>query len=52
MHPTGAWAGRVAWVSLAEEDAADDRVQPLRHLVRDAAELDLELEGLALGRLG
>ena len=40
------------WTSVAAEDAADDGVQPSGDLVGDAAELHLELEGLALSRLG
>jgi len=38
--------------SLAAQHTEDDRVQPAGDLAGGAAELDLELEGLALGRLG
>jgi hypothetical protein len=38
--------------ALTAENAEDERVQPAANLIRDTAELDLELEGLALGGVG
>jgi hypothetical protein len=43
---------RCLGTSLAAEDAQDERVQPPRDYHGDAAALDLEFEGFALGRLG